>query len=387
MKAVYLLVGTLIFLVLFMPAGARPTQLIVAGENVAKVYLAFFGNPGCPPCDDAWAMITQLEQEYSNLEARRFDFIAKENLELVEALFELYDVRHEDRGGVRLAFIGDNYLSEDNITEGNLRSLIEKYSQTGTEPPWEMAETNGGGVVERFRRWGAFTIAAAGLADGVNPCAFAVVVFFVSYLAYLGRKRREIMLVGVSFILAVFLTYLLVGVGILLFVRQLEAYSFISSVVRISIAGLAIAFGSLSLYDYYLFRKRGARAMKLQLPRALKGRVHAIIRKTRKTAFIIPFAFAIGIVISLFELGCTGQIYLPTIAYVMGEPGLQARAFLYLIIYNLMFILPLLAVFGLASFGVRSERLAEVTHRHTGKVKILLAIILFVLAAFLLTVG
>jgi hypothetical protein len=193
------------------------------------------------------------------------------------------------------------------------------------------------------------------------------------------------MLVGVSFILAVFLTYLLVGVGILFFVRELEAYPLMSSAVRILIAGLAIAFGSVSLYDYYLFRKRGAKAMKLQMPRALKWRVHAIIRKTRKTAFIIPFAFVIGIIISLFELGCTGQIYLPTIAYVMEVPSLQVRAFLYLIIYNLMFILPLLAVFGLASFGVRSQKLAEATRIHTGKVKILLAAILFVLAVFLLT--
>ena len=328
-------------------------------------------------------MITQLEQEYSNLEARRFDFWG-ENLELALALENLYNVPGKPN---RLVFIGDDYLSGDSITEGNLRSLIEEYSLTGTEPPWEMVETDEGGVVEMFRRWGAFTIVAAGLADGVNPCAFAVVVFFVSYLAYLGRKRREIMFVGVSFILAVFLTYLLVGVGILLFVRQLETYPFMSSAVRIVIAGLAIAFGSVSLYDYYLFKKRGAKAMKLQLPRALKWRMHAIIRKTRKTAFIIPFAFAIGIIISLFELGCTGQIYLPTIAYVMGEPGLQAQAFLYLIIYNLMFILPLLAVFGLASFGVRSRKLAEATRRHTGKVKILLAVILFVLAAFLLTVG
>jgi len=385
MKVICLLVGSLMFLVLLVPAGARPIPLKIAGENAVKVYLAFFGNPGCPLCDDVWAMITQLEQEYSNLEARRFDFIAKENIELVEALFELYNVQHENRDANRLVFIGDNYLSEDSITEGNLRSFIEEYSQTGTKPPWEMVEVHGDEVVERFRRWGAFTIVAAGLADGVNPCAFAVVVFFVSYLAHIGRKRREIMFIGVTFILAVFLTYLLVGVGILLFVRQLEAYSLISSVVRISIAGLAIALGSVSLYDYYLFRKRGAKAMKLQLPRALRWRIHAIIRKTGGAVFIIPFAFLIGIIISLFELGCTGQLYLPTLAYVMGEPGLRAQAFLYLIIYNVMFILPLLAVFGLASFGVRSQKLGEVASRHTGKVKILLAAILFILAAFLLT--
>lgn len=384
MKAIYPLVGVLVFLALLMPTGGRLVQSGGASEDAAKVYLAFFGDPGCPPCDDAWDTITQLGQEYSNLEARRFNFIVEENLELALALENLYNVPGHPK---RLVFIGDNYLSGDNITEGNLRSLIEKYSQTGTEPPWEMVEPTEDILVEEFRGWGVLTVITAGLADGINPCAFAVVVFFVSYFAYLGRKRREIMLVGVSFILAVFLTYLLVGIGILLFVRELEAYPLMSSVVRISIAGLAIAFGSLSLYDYYLFRKRGAKAMKLQMPRALKRRTHAIIRKTRRAAFIIPFAFAVGIVISLFELGCTGQIYVPTIAYVMGEPGLQVQAFLYLILYNLMFILPLLAIFGLASLGVRSRKLAEFGRRHTGKTKIILAAILFILAVLLLTLG
>ena len=367
------------------PAGTDlTTQLKFAGDNTSKIYLAFFGNPGCPPCDDAWAMIIRLEQEYPNLEARRFDFLTKENIELIEALFNLYKVQLENRGADRIVFIGDNYLSGDSITEGGLRSLIEGYSRTGTTPPWEMVEPREEGIIDRFKRWGPLTIVAAGLADGVNPCAFAVVVFFVSYLAYLGRRRREIMLVGVTFIIAVLLTYLLVGVGILLFVRQLNAYSVVSSAVRISIAGLAIALGSVSLYDYYLFRKKGAKAMKLQLPRSLSRRVHAIIRKTEKTAFIIPFAFATGIVISLCELGCTGQLYLPTLTYVMEEPALQAQAFLYLIIYNLMFIIPLLVVFGLASFGVHSEKFAEVSRKQTGKIKIFLAVILFVLAAFLL---
>jgi cytochrome c biogenesis protein CcdA len=382
MRAIYPLVGVLVFLAILMPTGGRPVQSGVTSENAAKdylvgdditeeklqdliekyfqaqVYLAFFGSPGCSPCDDAWDTITQLEQEYSpRLEARRFD--PGLDAGLLENLFKLYN------------------LSDDNKDYRKLKWVFV----SDTEPPWEMVEPS------RPELPGAFTIAVAGLADGVNPCAFAVVVFFVSYLTYLGRKRREIMLVGVFFILAVFLTYFLVGVGILLFVRELEAYPIISSAVRISIAGLAIAFGLLSLYDYYLFRKKGAKAMKLQLPRALKGRMHAIIRKTRKTAFIIPFAFAIGIVISLFELGCTGQIYLPTIAYVIGEPGLQVQAFLYLILYNLMFILPLIVIFGLASFGVRSRKLAEFGRRHTGKTKIILAAILFVLAALLLTLG
>lgn len=57
------------------------------------------------------------------------------------------------------------------------------------------------------------------------------------------------------------------------------------------------------------------------------------------------------------------------------------------VLYNIMFILPLLVIFGLASFGVHSRKLAGFGRRHTGKTKIILATILFILAALLLTLG
>lgn len=480
MRGIYLLVGALIFLTLLAPAEARLTQSGIAGGSAKSVYLAFFGTAGCHDCDNKWNMITELEDNYPNLVAMRFDFIAEENKSLFENLCDQYGVPTKDY--LKTVFIGDDYLQEEKITETNTRALIEKYSETGTEPPWtyvyvaffgshacatckeewnmitklkgnysnlipvmfdylntdyvkleqslldlynvnvsapcraifigdyyllanDITEENLRPLVKNYLDAGKGTvppwkmvrsgkasrelpsllvIIAGGLADGINPCAFAVVVFFVSYLEYLGRRRREIALVGGSFILAVFLTYLLVGTGILLFMRQLEAYPTVSPAVKVGVASLAIVLGLVSIYDYYLFKKEGARAMKLQLPVAFKRMIHTIIRKTRTTAFIVPFAFAAGFIVSLFELGCTGQVYLPIIT-LMSEPTLRVQAVLYLILYNIMFMLPLLVVFGLVSFGVRSQKLDDFAHRHTGKVKLIIAAVLFALAAVVLT--
>jgi thiol:disulfide interchange protein len=85
-------------------------------------------------------------------------------------------------------------------------------------------------------------------------------------------------------------------------------------------------------------------------------------------AFVLV-AFFTGFVVSLLELACTGQVYLPTIIYVMSQPELAAQAFLYLLLYCLMFILPLVVVFVLSYFGTSSEQLGQFVNRHTSTIK------------------
>jgi cytochrome c biogenesis protein CcdA len=124
--------------------------------------------------------------------------------------------------------------------------------------------------------------------------------------------------------------------------------------------------------------------MKLQLPMALKRKVHGIIRKqTRSTKAGFVGTFTLGFVIAGTEVVCTGQLYLPTIGYIMTIPKLRAYAFLNLVFYNIMFIIPLLAIFVAAYFGVSSERMALVTKEHTGTVKLATGILFIGLGAFI----
>jgi cytochrome c biogenesis protein CcdA len=117
---------------------------------------------------------------------------------------------------------------------------------------------------------------------------------------------------------------------------------------------------------------------------ALKKRIHGIIRKqTRSTKAGFIGTFALGFVIAATEVVCTGQVYLPTIGYIMTIPELRVHAFLNLIFYNIMFIIPLVGIFVAAFFGVTSERMALVTKEHTGTVKLLTAILFIGLGAFL----
>jgi len=239
-------------------------------------------------------------------------------------------------------------------------------------------------IVEKFRTIGPFAIIAAGLVDGVNPCAFATIVFLVSLLARFGKSRKEIAAVGVCFTLAVFVTYLLLGVGVAKVIQAFSVSSGIAKGITYGIAGLAIVFAGASFYDYVVWRRdRSGSRMALKLPRAVHERIHRVMKAGLSSRSLVIAALVTGACISVLESICTGQVYLPTIAFVLRDPALRLHAFSYLVLYVVMFILPLVVVFVLAYFGLHSSRLARLAQRHTGTTKLLLAAVFVGLAVLL----
>ena len=67
---------------------------------------------------------------------------------------------------------------------------------------------------------------------------------------------------------------------------------------------------------------------------------------------------------------CTGQVYLPTAYFVMKTPGMRAHAIGYLLLYNVMFITPLVVIFLMARFGAKSERLGDFLRRRPEVLKL-----------------
>ncbi len=108
-------------------------------------------------------------------------------------------------------------------------------------------------------------------------------------------------------------------------------------------------------------------------------------RTTKQSIKLCISALIAGFIVSLLESVCTGQVYLPTIVFVMGLPDLRSKAFLYLVFYNLMFIVPLVLVFLAALKGAASEKFASFAGRHLGAVKLITAGLFLGLGIFLLT--
>jgi cytochrome c biogenesis protein CcdA len=345
-------------------------------ENAATpskpIYLAYFEQAGCQDCARTTYDLRVVKERYPQLVVESFSMEEEQNKALNEWLSDKYDVPEEKRLSTPMIFVGDDVLIGEEAYLSNLLSVVGKYAETGAERTWDDFDPEEGsqGIIDRFQSFGVLTVLGAGLIDGLNPCAFATLVFFISYLAFTGRRGRDILFVGISFTLGVFLTYLLVGVGLLKVVQSLNFFSSLGRWVYLLTALLCVALAALTFRDYFRARKGQAGEMALKLPLSIRRRINKVIRENAQMRAFVAVAFFTGFVVSLLELACTGQVYLPTIVYVMSQPDLAAQAFLYLVLYCLMFILPLVIVFALSFFGTSSEQLGQFINRHTSTIKL-----------------
>jgi cytochrome c biogenesis protein CcdA len=350
----------------------------------APIYAVYFYQVGCKECNRVDTDINYLRSLYPQLVIEELNIY--DNTPLANWMAERTG-RSADLK-VPALFIGDQaWIGEGEITTQNLEPVLQNLSASGSPRFWDaFDEEQATGVLgERFQSAGWLAILLAGLVDGLNPCAFATIVFFISYLTLSGRKGKEIIFTGISFTVGVFVTYLLVGLG---FYRVLDlikgALAVLSSVVYALTALLCLVLAALSIRDYFTARKGELEDMTLNLPKALRKRINATIHDSNKIGSYALGAVVSGVLVSLLELACTGQIYLPTIIFMSSVPELRGKAIGYLLLYNTMFIIPLVVVFILAYYGTSSKQLSAFLKKHAAAVKLGMAAVFLTLAGWLI---
>ncbi|MCD6595645.1 hypothetical protein J7L68_08225 [bacterium] len=366
------------------------------------IYIAFFSEKGCTHCDRVHHDLKLLSkrppaQINAAIVYKEFDIAEPRNKLMHEAFCQRNNVDEEHRLATPAVFIkGTGLIYGYNVGTNfyfKLTSTIKELGdkckntivwKTITDEELKSAESR---ITARFSKFNAAPILIAGLLDGINPCAFGALIFFITFLTIAERKKKEILMVGLVYTVAVFITYYAVGAGFLSFLASLSIFKIIAHWVYILTGFLAVILGIVSIIDFIKARQGKLGEMSLQLPDKLKKKIHRVIisenepRKTQRN-FLVA-AFSTGFFVSLLELACTGQVYLPTIIYVLGIPGLKTKAHLYLLLYNFMFIIPLIVVFFISYFGATSEQLNGFLKRNTAIIKILTALMFFGMAALL----
>jgi thiol-disulfide isomerase/thioredoxin len=372
---------------------------IKSSEKTFTVELAYFYQKGCPKCDRANSLLKYLSKKYPRLIIQEIDLNSPDGKRMNESLSNRLNLPQEKRLIAPSIFIGTDCLSPEEITESAVEALVKKYEkvEAASALKVEQGEMKKAeeAIVERFKSFGVFAILLAGLVEGLNPCALATLVFFISYLTMIGRKRKEILMVGVGFSASSFGAHLLLGFGILSFIQHFSFFPLFTRAVYIITCALSLFLGIFSLYDYLQLKRGRPSKMTLQVPNFLKKRIHRIIRtrsneleedRPGQTARLFLAALMIGFVVTLLQSTCTSQVYLPTLLFVSNIPSLKGSATLYLIFYNLIYILPLCAIFGIVYWGVTSERLSFFLQKRATTIKLLTALFFFVLAGILVVI-
>lgn len=355
--------------------------------------LTVFYSPSCHKCIQVKnELMPEIENEFKGrilIEYR--DITDIENYKLLLSLEERHKAKIDKV--VPIFYLQGNFLDGKGEIKGNLKKIILQSLEKNTlsEHPGLPSID----LVGHFKSFRPLAIIAAGLTDGINPCAFTVIVFFISFLSSQGYRKRELIVIGLVFIFAVFMTYLLLGVGLFGFLYRLKGFWFISRIFNLAIGVFSIVLGCLALYDFFKFKRtKETEGLLLQLPKAVKNRIHSIIglhyrrggkEPSRPHIFKLALsAFITGILVSILEAVCTGQVYLPTITFVLKTTGLKLQALSYLLLYNFMFITPLLLIFLFALWGVTSAQFSGFLKKRLLSIKMLMAILFFGLGIFLL---
>jgi len=353
------------------------------GRVPGPIHLYYFYQPGCQGCDRTEILLTHSQQRHRQLVIHRHDILDDSNKVFFEALAQKLGIPDRSRLVVPTIIIGDTYLLRQEIDLTNLDSLALRYKQGSPEYKaldFDLAEKN---IIERFARFSIFGIMFAGLLDGVNPCAFATLIFFVSYLLFIGRRQRDIIIMSFFFILAVFISYFAIGLGAYSLLEYLAKYAFISKMIFLCSGIIALVLGVLSLRDFFLARQGKLDKMILQLPMSIKQRIHKSIKEKTAVGSIIIGSLIAGFLISYLEFGCTGQVYLPTITFMISKAGISLKPLVSLLLYNLMFILPLILIAIMASLFT-TKKIGRSLETKIPVIKLLTAILFFILGILLI---
>lgn len=215
-----------------------------------------------------------------------------------------------------------------------------------------------------------------GLLDGFNPCAFAVLLFFIALLFTAGttishnKIRRRVVMIGSIYIVAVFTAYFAIGLAFFVTVNR----TFSDFFMKVG-AILMIFFGLINVKDYFW----PGRGFTLGIPSSQWGVFRRLMRQ-----MTFPATFTLGLMVGVFEFPCTGAIYLAIIGLLAYRKTFMDGLF-YLTLYNLAFIFPLIVILAIASqktvMSFSLERWQKLGHR---KMKLISGLIISLLGIFLI---
>jgi len=370
-----------------------------AGDNPESVPQLFvFYSPSCHKCIEVKQnVLPEIEKKFKDkIKLEYYDISEIENYKLLLGLKQKYDPGLKIV--VPLFFLEGRFLSGEKADRESVEKLIQDAPGARSADKSLSRPAPAVNLVEYFKTFKAFTIASVGLVDGINPCAFTVIVFFISFLALQGYVRRELIAIGLCFIFAVFITYLLIGLGAFTFLYRISHFRLIIKAANLLIGIFSVVLGYFALYDFFKFKKTGkTEGLTLQLPQSIKNQIHKVIGmhyradKKLEGAFskrsifkLMISALITGFLVSILEAVCTGQTYLPTITFILKTTNLKLQALGLLLLYNFMFIVPLLLIFIFALFGVSSAQFSNILKKHLLVIKILMATLFFGLGIFLI---
>lgn len=210
--------------------------------------------------------------------------------------------------------------------------------------------------------------------DSINPCAIGVLILMISVI--LGGKQSvgRMLLLGGLYIFAIFLTYLLAGLGLLFFLGAVPL--FVTEYLSIFVGSLIILFGLIEIKDFFWY----GRWFSLGIPVAFTSKIHQMAQNVS-----VPGVFLTGMFVAGVELPCTGAPYLAIITIL--SQNFNFFAFLLLVVYNIIFVLPLIVILIMVASGLQLNVVKNWKQDSRGLMRLMIGLLLVGLGWLLILIA
>ncbi|RJR26793.1 cytochrome c biogenesis protein [candidate division WWE3 bacterium] len=341
-----------------------------AQEN--KIYF-FYGN-GCPHC----AVVEEYFEKNGFFDKYPIEnkeiYFNRDNAFLYNALMGKLGVPEQQRG-VPTLVVGDKVFVGDKPIIDNFELAVSEFMEQNTD--FNTDNTTDGNSVpeleeniseEQTRTKLDLTLAAvvaASLVDAINPCAFAVLIILMSTILATGEGKKALRS-GLAFSLSIFISYFLMGIGLYAALGSGQ----ISGIFYKFIGVLALILGLFNLKDYFWYGK----VFLMEVPVSWRPKMKNLIGSVTSPAG----AFGVGFLVSLFLLPCTSGPYI-VILGMLAEKTLHARAVLYLLLYNIIFVSPMVLISAAVYKGFDPNKAEQIRQKNLRVLHLVAGIILLLM--------
>lgn len=210
--------------------------------------------------------------------------------------------------------------------------------------------------------------------DSINPCAIGVLILMISVVLAGKKGLGRLLLLGSLYIFAIFLTYLAAGLGLVYFFSTVPLA--ITEYISIIVGLFIITAGLIEIKDFFWY----GRGLSLGIPPSLAKKIHSFASNTT-----IPGVILLGVFVAGVELPCTGAPYLAIITVL--SRYFDFTAFLLLVLYNIVFVLPLIIILIMVAAGTKVHEVKKWKQEARGVMRLLIGLLLVGLGWLLILIA
>jgi cytochrome c-type biogenesis protein len=241
--------------------------------------------------------------------------------------------------------------------------IVLKFSPATSTIVWDISQ---GGV------WLLPLVLISSLLDSVHPCSFSILLITIAFLFGLQMTREKILQIGGVYIAGIFASYLLIGLGLLKVLHLFNTPHFMGKLG----ASLLIIFGIINLLNRFF--------PNMPIKLALPSSSHQLMAKLMKRTSVIA-AFLLGALVGVCQFPCMGGPYLMVIG-LLRDSQTYLAGFWYLLLYNLVLIIPLALVLWFSADKSVVDKMQEWKRDNLDSVRLIAGVIMIILGALILLV-